>query len=66
MERSDHTIMAVSLAPLPDGATLITFADVTDRYRVEAALRERNQALMAADELKSDFVQHASFLFAIR
>jgi signal transduction histidine kinase len=63
MERSDHTIIAVSLAPLPDGATLVTFADVTDRYRVEAALRERNQALMAADELKSDFVQHASFLF---
>lgn len=63
MERSDHTIIAVSLAALPDGATLITFADVTDRYRVEAALRERNQALMAADELKSDFVQHASFLF---
>ena len=63
MERSDHTIIAVSLAPLPDGATLATFADVTDRYRVEAALRERNQALMAADELKSDFVQHASFLF---
>jgi signal transduction histidine kinase len=63
MERSDRTIIAVSLAPLPDGATLATFGDVTDRYRVEAALRERNQALMAADELKSDFVQHASFLF---
>jgi signal transduction histidine kinase len=63
MERSDRTIIAVSLAPLPDGAALVTFADITDRYRVEAALRERNQALMAADELKSDFVQHASFLF---
>jgi signal transduction histidine kinase len=63
MQRSDHTILAISLAPLPDGATLVTFADITDRYRVETALRERNQALMAADELKSDFVQHASFLF---
>ncbi|MFL6691245.1 MAG: PAS-domain containing protein [Alphaproteobacteria bacterium] len=63
IERVDKTIVTVGLAPLPDGATLVTFADVTDRYRVEAALRERNEALMAADELKSTFVQHASFLF---
>jgi signal transduction histidine kinase len=63
LERMDKTIVTVGLAPLPDGATLVTFADVTDRYRVEAALRDRNEALMAADELKSTFVQHASFLF---
>jgi signal transduction histidine kinase len=62
-ERFDRTIVTVSLAPLPDGATLATFGDVTDRFRIEAALRERNEALMAADRLKSDFVQHASFLF---
>lgn len=63
IERSDRSILAVSLVPLPDGAMLVTCADVTDRYRVEAVLRERNEALMAADELKSAFVQHASFLF---
>jgi signal transduction histidine kinase len=63
IERSDRCILSVSLAPLPDGAMLVTFADVTDRYRVETVLRERNEALMAADELKSAFVQHASFLF---
>jgi signal transduction histidine kinase len=63
MERNDKTIVAVSLAPLPDGARLVTFADVTDRSRIENALRERAQALEAADQLKSDFVHHASFLF---
>ncbi|HEY1961140.1 MAG TPA: PAS-domain containing protein [Rhizomicrobium sp.] len=63
IERFDRTIVAVSLAPLPDGATLVTFADVTDRFRIESALRERNEALEAGDRLKSDFVQHASFLF---
>jgi signal transduction histidine kinase len=63
IERFDRTIVAVSLAPLPDGATLVTFADVTDRFRIESALRERTEALEAADRLKSDFVQHASFLF---
>jgi len=63
IERSDKTILAVSLAPLPDGATLVTFADVTDRSRIESALRDRAEALEAADRLKSDFVHHASFLF---
>ena len=63
IERTDKTILALSLAPLPDGATLVTFGDVTDRFRIESALRERNDALEAADRLKSDFVHHASFLF---
>jgi len=63
IERSDRTIVSVSLAPLPDGATLVTFVDVTDRFRIESALRDRNEALEAADKLKSDFVHQASFLF---
>ncbi len=63
LERSDRTILSVSLAPLPDGATLVSFADITDRSRIESALRERNEALIAADRLKSDFIHHASFLF---
>lgn len=63
IERSDKTILALSLAPLPDGATLVTFADVTDRFRIESALRDRAEALETADRLKSDFIHHASFLF---
>ena len=63
IERSDKTILSLSAAPLPDGATLVTFADVTDRFRIESALRDRNEALLAADQLKSDFIHHASFLF---
>ena len=47
--------------PLPDGATLVTFLDVTDTINVERALRERNEALEAADVLKVDFVQHVSY-----
>jgi len=63
VERSDGKVLALALAPLPDGATLITFTDVTDRFRIESALRDRAEALEAADRLKSDFVHHASFLF---
>ena len=48
-------------SPLPDGATLVTFTDVTDRFRIESALRDRNEALEAADRLKSDFIKHVSY-----
>src|SRR5262249_18041355 len=61
IERNDHTVLAVALSPLPDGATLVTFADVTDRFRIETALRDRNEALEAADNLKSDFIKHVSY-----
>jgi len=61
IERNDRTILALTLSALPDGATLVTFADVTDRSRIESALRERNEALEAADNLKSDFIKHVSY-----
>lgn len=61
MERSDHTVLSVALSPLPDGATLVTFGDITDRFRIENALRDRNEALEAADKLKSDFIKHVSY-----
>ena len=61
VERSDRTILELALAPLPDGAVLITFADVTDRFRIEQALRDRGDALEAADKLKSDFIKHVSY-----
>ena len=47
--------------PLPDGATLVTFHDVTASVNVERALRERNEALEDADKIKIDFVHHVSY-----
>ncbi len=61
IERSDRTILSLTLSPLPDGATLVTFADVSDRFRIESALRDRGDALEAADKLKSDFIKHVSY-----
>jgi signal transduction histidine kinase len=61
VERSDKSILSLSTAPLPDGATLVTFADVTDRFRIETALRDRNEGLEEADRLKSDFIKHVSY-----
>ena len=62
VERSDRTILQLALSPLPDGASLVTFSDVTDRFRIEQALRDRGDALEAADKLKSDFHRkHVSY-----
>jgi signal transduction histidine kinase len=47
--------------PLPDGASLVTFQDVTDTVNVERALRERNEALEEADKIKIEFVHHVSY-----
>jgi signal transduction histidine kinase len=61
VERSDSAIISLTIAPLPDGATLASFVDVTDRFRIESALRDRNDALEASDRLKSEFVKRISY-----
>ncbi len=61
MMRPDQSVIDFAVAPLPDGATLITFVDVTDSKRYEQTLIERNEALVAADRLKSQFISHVSF-----
>jgi signal transduction histidine kinase len=61
MNRSDGVVIDYALMPLPDGATLLTFADVTDAKRAERALVERNEALVAADRLKTNFIGHISY-----
>jgi signal transduction histidine kinase len=54
-------ILDGSSQPLPDGGTLLTWRDVSDSVHVERALVDRNQALVAADHLKSTFVSHVSY-----
>ncbi len=61
MERRDGTVIDLATMPLPDGATLVTFQDVTDSVNVERALRERNEALETADKVKVNFVHHVSY-----
>jgi signal transduction histidine kinase len=61
MARPDGSVIEFAATPLPDGATLVTFADVTASKRYERALLERNEALVAADRLKSQFVSNVSY-----
>lgn len=60
-ERVDGSVVEYSCVPLPDGAVLTSYLDVTDSIRVEKALREANVALAAADRLKSEFVANVSY-----
>lgn len=58
---NDGRTLAYATSPLPDGATLMTFLDVTDSREREKELKERNEWLETADRLKSKFVNHISY-----
>lgn len=61
LNRPDGSTLAYAGLPLPDGATLLTYVDITDSKHVENALIERNEALVAADQLKSTFISHVNY-----
>ncbi|MBZ6077507.1 sensor histidine kinase [Microvirga puerhi] len=61
MERRDGSALDCAAQPLPDGATLLTFVDVTASVNVERALTERNEALEKASRLRDEFVHHVSY-----
>ncbi|GAD60264.1 LOW QUALITY PROTEIN: histidine kinase [Brevundimonas abyssalis TAR-001] len=57
----DGRLAAWQTRPLPDGATLVAFADVTARRELEQALTEREAALRESQELKRQFVGSVSY-----
>ena len=61
IERRDGMVLDYASVPLPDGATLVTFVNVTDTVNVERALVEKNEALEEADHIKTDFVGLVSY-----
>ena len=61
LNRVDGSVIDYSCEPLPDGASLITYVDVTNTKNAEKMLRERNEALEASDRLKNDFIQNISY-----
>jgi signal transduction histidine kinase len=60
-ERADGSVVDCSAVPLPDGATLLSFIDVTDSMLVERSLRERTEALETADRMKTEFLANMSY-----
>ncbi len=61
IERGDGSVLEYHSVLLPDGGVLNSFLDVSDSVRVELALRERNAALIAADQLKLEFLGNVSY-----
>ena len=61
IDRRDGMTLDCAVAPLPDGATLMTFTDVTDGVNFERALLEKNQTLVETEQLRNDFVHHVSY-----
>jgi signal transduction histidine kinase len=61
IKTSDSRIVVYQSRPLPDGATLIAFTDVTDARKLEGALAAKEQALSDAERLKRDFVGNVSY-----
>ncbi len=61
VKTTDGRIVEYRSRPLPDGATLIAFTDVTDARQLESALADREAALSEAERLKRDFVGNVSY-----
>ena len=57
LRRKDGTVIRLSSAPLPDGATMFAFQDVTDSFHKERMLTEQNEKLNEISELKGQFLE---------
>lgn len=61
INRSDGRLLDYAITRLPDGQTMMTFLDVTEGASYSRVLKERNDALVAADLLKDAFVENVSY-----
>ena len=59
--RTDQMVLKYSYVPLPDGSHLISFVDISDSWRFEKALRERNEALEQSENLRTEFLSHVAY-----
>ncbi len=58
--RTDGQVLDYANVPLPDGAVMLSYLNVTDQAQVEYALRQRAEALEEAGRLKSEFIANVS------
>jgi signal transduction histidine kinase len=57
----NQTMLHWLTRPLPDGATMVAFNDVTAQNRIASLLREKALALAEADKLKTAFLEKVSY-----
>lgn len=61
LSRRNGSVLEYAVQPLPDGNILNAWTDITDTFKVEQALIEKNAALEAAEKLKTDFLANVSY-----
>lgn len=60
LNKNDGSIILFSYVPLPDGAHMHSYIDITDTCMLEKAVLEKNQALKTAQKLRFEFVSGIS------
>lgn len=63
VELKDGRVFQFSVEPLPDGSSLFSYLDISDSFRAAEALQQRNEALEAADKMKTTFLANISYEF---
>lgn len=61
IRRSDEAILSIASRPLPDGATLLAFADITSQRSVQNLLTEKAEIYAQADRLKTEFGSNVTY-----
>lgn len=61
VKTSDGRLAQWRTQPLPDGATLVAFSDITTRRALEQAIEARDLALSESVRLKREFVGNVSY-----
>jgi len=60
---ADGRALEFAGVPLPDGNGMLTVLDITATQKAEAALKERNAALVEADAVKTRFIANMAYEF---
>jgi len=61
LELINNAVINYANIPLPDGAMLLSYIDITDTSRVEHILRQTAEAYADADQLKTRFISNVSY-----
>ena len=61
LELINNAVINYANIPLPDGAMLLSYIDITDTSRVEHILRQTAEAYADADQLKTKFISNVSY-----
>ena len=60
LTKIDNSIILFTYTPLPDGAHMHSFMDITDTYKVEQAIMEKNEMLKTSQNLRFELVSGIS------